>query len=129
MKSPLVILGCLIVIAAAWFYTPQAADTKWVKIKKPFVNVYKFLDPQSTILKQAKKGDYFELVYEGTSWYQVKIQDNVGWLEKRSAILVNSPNATIFSVPMETLVLFFFLLLGTFAGVSFFIYRQKSVDI
>jgi hypothetical protein len=106
-----------------------AADGRFVKIKKPFANVYEFLDPKSKILRQAKKGDHFELVYEGTSWYQVKIQDQVGWLERRAGSVVENPGLTVLSIPVGTFVLFILLLLGTFAGASMFIYRQKTAEL
>jgi hypothetical protein len=115
-------------LLGAFVKTPEAADTRFVKIKKPFVNIYEFLDPKSKIIKQAQKGDHFELVYEGTSWYQVKIQEKVGWLEKRAATVVNSPAPTVFSMPIGTFILFILLLLGTFVAVSFFIYRQKTSE-
>ena len=50
------------------------AETRYVEIKKPFASVYEYLDPKSQILVQATKKDHFELVYEGTSWYQVKVK-------------------------------------------------------
>ena len=52
------------------------AETRYVEIKKPFASVYEYLDPKSQILVQATKKDHFELVYEGTSWYQVKVKNN-----------------------------------------------------
>ncbi len=128
MRASVLLLGFIILIGAA-LKTSDAADTRFVKIKKPFVNVYEFLDPQSKIIRQAKKGDHFELVYEGTSWYQVKIQEKVGWLEKRAGTVVNTPTPTIMSLPVGTFILFVLLLLGTFAAVSFFIYRQKTAEL
>ena len=65
-------------------YAPSHAEaSKYVEIKSPFANIYEYLDPKSTIIQQAKKGDHYELVYEGTSWYQVKTREKVGWLEKK----------------------------------------------
>ena len=120
-----VTLVYLLVCAVASY----AGDARYVKIKKGFANVYEFLDPKSKIVKQVKKGDYLELVYEGTSWYQVKVKDQLGWCEKRAGSVVDNPGVTVFSIPIGTFVLFILLLLGTFAGASFFIYRQKTAEL
>lgn len=106
-----------------------AKTDAYVKVKKPLANVYEFLDPKSTIVKQAKKGDYFPLVYEGTSWYQVKIKEKVGWLEKRAGDVVDSPKFLFYSIPFGTFTVFIILLIATLTGVSFVIYRQKNAEL
>ena len=107
----------------------DAAETKYVEVEKPFANVYEYLDPRSNIIKQATKGEYFELVYEGTSWYQVKIKDKVGWLEKRAGQIVDSPKFFFYSMSFSTFALFILLLIATLVGVSFIIYRQKAAEL
>jgi hypothetical protein len=101
------------------------AAAKYVEVTGPFVNVYEYLDPKSTVLKQAKKGDHYELVYEGKAWYQIKIKDRVGWLEKKAGIIVDNPQY----LPVGTFLAFIILLLGTLAGVSVYIYKQKAVEV
>lgn len=109
-----------IAVVASWAY----AGSQFVKISKPFANVYEFLDPKSRILTQAKKGDHFELVYAGTSWYQVKVKEKVGWLERRAGDVVGSPTA----IPVGSVIVFVIVLVGTLAGVFFFVQRQRAAE-
>jgi hypothetical protein len=133
MQKTILLAGALLftavfVISPA-FSPASAVENRYVKIKKSFANVYEYLDPKSKIIKQAKRGDYFELIYEGTSWYQVKISDQVGWLERRSGNIVENPGITVLSIPVGTFIFFIMLLIGTFIGTSLFIYRQKAAEI
>lgn len=123
--SLLVLVGVMFLTVAPAF----AGMDGYVRVRSPFANIYEFLDPQSRIIQQAKKGDHFELVFEGESWYQVKVQEKVGWLDKQSGMVVSSPTVTFMAVPVGTLVLFAFLLLGTLAATFIFIYRQKTSDL
>jgi SH3-like domain-containing protein len=107
------------------FSSSHAAAARYVEIKNPFVNVYEFLDPKSNVITQAKKGDHFELVYEGKAWFQIKIKDKVGWLEKKAGIVVNNPQY----LPLGTFFIFVIMLLGTLVGVSMYIYKQKAVEV
>jgi hypothetical protein len=118
-----------VLIAGPIFSQASGVENRFVKIKKSFANVYEFLDPKSKIVKQAKRGDYFELVYEGTSWYQIKYAENVGWVERRAGNVVENPSITILSIPVGTFVFFIVLLIATFIGTSLFIYRQKSAEL
>jgi hypothetical protein len=106
-----------------------AAGSQYVEIKKPYACVYEYLDPKSKIILQASKNDHFELVYEGTSWYQIKVKDKVGWIEKNAGAVVNKPVATIFSIPLGTFFFSFLLLLAAISGVSILVYRQKTAEI
>ncbi len=105
------------------------AESRYVEIKKPFASVYEYLDPKSQILVQATKNDHFELVYEGTSWYQVKVKNKVGWVEKSAGIIVSNPGITVFSIPLGTLLFFLLLLVATITGASFLIYKQKTAEL
>lgn len=112
------------------FSTPvHAGDGGFVQIRRPFANIYEYLDPQSRILEQAKKNSYYELVYEGTSWYQIKVGGKVGWIEKRAGAVVDRRGVTVFSIPVGTFLLFLLLLIGTIGGASLLIYRQKTAEI
>lgn len=128
MRRFLLFAGCMFTLFVL-VRSANAAETKYVEIEKPFANIYEYLDPRSNIIKQATKGEYFELIYEGTSWYQVKIKDKVGWLEKRAGAIVDSPSFFFYSISFGTFALFLILLIGTLAGVSFFIYRQKTAEL
>ena len=123
LLSATLLLLCVSVI------TIHASATKYVKIRIPFANIYEYLDPQSRILQQASQNKYFELVYEGTSWYQVKVDDQVGWLEKSAGTIIDSPGITVFSIPLGTLIFFLLLLATTIIGASLLIYKQKTAEL
>jgi hypothetical protein len=114
-------LLCYLFLAAS---SPFAAS-QFVEIKQPLANIYEFLDPKSNIIVQAKKGDHYELVYAGTSWYQVKVQEKVGWLERRAGEVVSSAT----SVPIGSLVLLVVILLGTFGIVFVFVQKQRTAEL
>lgn len=129
MKNCLLIAACALVSLCIVARPAMAASNGFVEVKKPFVNIYEYLDPKSNIIKTANKGDLYELVYAGTSWYQVKVKDKVGWLERRSGDIVDAPKFLFYSIPFGTFALFVVLLIVTLAGVSFLIYRQKSAEL
>ena len=118
-----------IFIIVAGLTIVNANSPQYVEIKRPFASIYEYLDPTSNIVIQAQMNDHFELVYEGTSWYQVKVNDKVGWVEKSAGKVVDSPGATFFSVPLSTLFFFILLLVATIFGASFLIYKQKTVEL
>jgi hypothetical protein len=124
MKQSIVSLLCFFFLLVS-FSPSRAAAPKYVEIKNPFVNVYEFLDPKSNVITQAKRGDHFELVYEGKAWFQIKIKDKVGWLDKQAGVVVNNPQY----LPLGTFLVFVVLLLGTLVGVSMYIYKQKAVEV
>jgi hypothetical protein len=115
---------CLFVVRSVY-----AGEIKYVEIKKPFVNIYKYLDPKSTVIKQGKKGDFYELIYDGNAWFQIKVKDEVGWLDKQSGVVVNAPKFLFASLPFGTFALFLILLIGTIAAVSFVIYRHRNAEL
>ena len=120
------LIALFVFISFSCFVSPvQAAAEKYVEIQNSFVNVYEFLDPKSAVIKQAKKGDHYELVYEGKAWYQIKIKDKVGWLDKNAGIVVNNSQY----LPIGIFIVFIVLLLGTLSAVSVYIYKQKSVEV
>jgi hypothetical protein len=100
-----------------------------VEIKRPFANIYEYLDPKSNIIKQAKQGEMFELVYAGTSWYQVRIKDRVGWLERRAGEIIDTPPSRFLGIPVGVFALFLVLLVLTLLGVALVIYRQVNAEL
>jgi hypothetical protein len=123
MKKGLVFLMCSFMLVAI-VPRSHADGMKFVQISNSLVNIYEFLDPKSNIIRVAKKGDHFELVFEGTSWYQVKVSDKVGWLDKKYGVVVDNPNPSY----LGTFIIFTILLVGTLAGVSYYIYKQKTSE-
>jgi hypothetical protein len=99
------------------------AAQQYVEISEPFVNVYEFLDPKSTVLSMVKKNDRLELIYAGTTWYQVKIGTKQGWVERKAGHVVDGPS---FLSPAISIVLVLIVLAGTMYGVSFYMKKQKK---
>ncbi len=127
MKLQTIVIGAAMYILL-WIIAPYA-ESRYVEIKKSFAPVYEFLDPKSKIVIQAKKGEYYELIYEGTSWYQIKAKGKIGWLERGAGNVVKGQGITIFSIPVGTFLFFLLLLIATVAGASFLIYKQKTAEI
>jgi hypothetical protein len=108
------------------FARPVHANSgRFVKINISLANIYEFLDPKSNIIRIAKEGDRFEMVFEGTSWYQIKVQDKVGWLEKNAGTVVSGSAGSNAGTWIVIMVLF----LGTLSGAYFYIYKQKSAEV
>jgi hypothetical protein len=97
---------------------------QYVKIESPLANIYEFLDPKSKIIRTAKKDEHYPLVFEGTLWYQIKVQDKVGWLEKKSGTVVGESTTS----NAGTFIVIAILLIGTAAGVGYYIYKQKMSE-
>jgi hypothetical protein len=96
---------------------------QYVKVETSLANIYEFLDPKSKILRTAKEGERFEMVFEGTSWYQIKVQDRVGWLEKGAGSVVNTSSGS----NAGTVIVIVLLLGATLGGVFYYINKQKGV--
>ncbi|HEX2955805.1 MAG TPA: hypothetical protein VHO70_03175 [Chitinispirillaceae bacterium] len=102
----------------------SAEGNKWVEIKVGFANIYKQLDPESDIIKQAKKGDHLELVYDGTSWYQVKVGNATGWVERRSGDIVNRNTQS----PVAAIIIILLIIGGTTGGIVYFNKNKPQRD-
>lgn len=122
MRRFLVCIGCFLAVTA---FAAKIDAAQYVKVSGSFVNVYEQLDPKSNVIKQARKGEYLELVYEGTSWFQVKVKDKIGWMEKRTGDVVDKPGSV---VPI-VLAGFVVLLMATGGAVFFVISRHKTVEL
>ncbi len=108
---------------AVCFSPLKATATQYVQISDPFVNVYEKLDPKSSVLKMVKKGDRLELIYPGPIWYQVKVGDNIGWVERKAGSVVEGNG--IFSTVLS-IALILVALAAMVYGVSVFIKKQKT---
>lgn len=114
------LLACALLLGVAT--TAIHAETElFVKVTEPFANVYEYLNPKSSIIQQAKKGEYFKLVYEGTSWYQVACKGKTGWIEKSSGIVSKTKNTP----PWFSIIITVLLLGATMVIVFQYIKRQK----
>ncbi len=127
MKAYMLFVGCSLAILVCAF-SSFAKEAKFIRIRKSFANVYEKLDPKSTIIDVASKGEHLELVNEGTSWIQVKVNNKIGWVEKRAGVLVPSKPITVFSLPLGTFLFILILMGGTVAAAYYFIQKQKKVE-
>jgi hypothetical protein len=105
-------------------FSAEAAARQYVQITEPFVNVYERLDPKSSVILTAPKGKRFDLIYAGPLWYQVKVQDQIGWIERKAGRVVEGRNilSTVLSI-----TLLIALLAGTLYFVFSYIKKQKAV--
>jgi hypothetical protein len=103
----------------------QAGSGQFVKVESSLANIYEFLDPKSNIIRTAKEGDRFEMIFEGTSWYQIKVQDKVGWLEKKSGSVVSGSSGSNAGTWIAITILF----LGMLGGVYYYINKQKLAEV
>jgi hypothetical protein len=123
-QSSVFCIGVCAFLFLTFAHPLQAKASQFVKVENSLANIYEFLDPKSNIIRVAKKGDYFEMVFEGTSWYQIKVQDKVGWLEKKCGTVVDNPHTS----NAVTYIIITILLLGTLGGVYYYIYKQKAAE-
>jgi hypothetical protein len=98
----------------------EKLEPPYVKVIKPFSNVYVRLDPKSEIIRQAKKGETLELLRSGDSWYEVKVDGKVGYLQVKNGKPTKAPggNALVF-------LLYVVLLLGCAGAVVLYIKKQQ----
>jgi agmatine/peptidylarginine deiminase len=103
--------------------TSNAASQQYVQITESFINVYERLDPKSPVIVMAKKGDRFDLIYAGPIWYQVKVKDQIGWIERKAGRVIEGNN--VFSTILSIVVVCA-LLAGTLYFVLRVIKKQKT---
>lgn len=101
------------------------AKIQYVEVKKHLSNVYVTLnDPKSEIITQVKKGERIQLLRTslGGSWYEVKVEGKVGYMEARNGKVVNSPGEKSIM-----LLLFIVVLLAGVCGVVLWMKKQQIV--
>ena len=115
--------GIAMMLMAVCFSPFKATASQYVQISEPFVNVYQFLDPKSTVIKMVKKGDRLELIFAGTSWYNVKVGSESGWVERKAGYVVERADVT---TPVVSIILIVLVLAGTIYGASYYIKKNKT---
>jgi hypothetical protein len=101
-----------------------AHEGRFVLITEPFVNVYEVLDPQSPVVKLAKRGDRLELIDTGVSWFQVRVGDKTGWVERRAGTITGNRGPLAPLLPVAV-VLLLFVCTVSFVGLR--ITRQREI--
>jgi len=99
-----------------------AQAEQYLLVEEPLAKVYKELDPKSPLIKQVKKGTYLELVYDGETWHKVKVDGQIGWIEKRAGKIVDKQGG----LPVLSILLFILVAGGTIVGVLMYIQRNKT---
>jgi len=102
-----------------------AQAEQYLLVEEPLAKVYKELDPKSPLIKQVKKGTYLELVYDGETWHKVKVDGQIGWIEKRAGKIVDKKGG----LPLISILLFILVAGGTIVGVLMFIQKNKSPSL
>jgi hypothetical protein len=121
------LLGLAALLTGAFFSVFAADDdrVRYVEVRKQLVNVYVQLDPKSDIIRQARMGEYLELLSEGESWYKVKIEkDGVmrdGFMQARDGRVVANKGVSIIMILLYTV-----LLLGCAGGVVLYVRKTQS---
>jgi hypothetical protein len=122
MRS-ITVAGMAAVLSVLCFSPFKAMAVQYVQITEPFVNVYERLDPKSNVLETASKGKRFDLIYAGPLWYQVKVRDQIGWVERSAGRVIEGTD--VFSTVLS-IVLICAVLVGTIYTVALYIKKQKT---
>jgi hypothetical protein len=94
---------------------------KFLLVEEPLAKVYKELDPKSPLIKQVKKGEYLELIYDGESWHKVKVDGKIGWIERRDGKIVEKQGGT----HVASIIFLLLLAAGTLGGVFYYIQKNR----
>jgi hypothetical protein len=115
--------GIIAAVLLACFLPVKATAAQYVQITEPFINVYERLDPKSNVLTMAKKGDRLDLIYAGPLWYQVRVQDQIGWVERSAGRVTEGTNVVSILV---SIALILAIVGGTLYVVITYINKQKT---
>jgi len=107
------------VLCPAAFAANESEEVRYVRARRELQNVYERLDPRSDIIRQTRRGEYFELISAGESWFRIRIDGREGFLEAKNGKIVASQRAAYL-----TNLLVLIVLLGS--GVGIFIYVKKQ---
>jgi hypothetical protein len=115
-------LSCMIAFFTVLCVSSQVQAGSFLLVEEPLAKVYKELDPKSPIIKQVKKGEYLEIIYDGTSWHKVKVDGQEGWIERRAGKIVDKQGG----VPVGSILFLVLLAVGTLGVVFYFISKNRT---
>ena len=95
---------------------------KYLLVEEQLAKVYKDLDPKSPIIKQVKKGEYLDLIYDGTSWNKVVVDGQEGWIERRAGKIVERQGG----VPLAGIIFFLIVAGGAIGGSIYYIQKNRT---
>jgi len=118
------IFAVLTVFCVSSFAQSDTKEEKlgYLYITEPFANVYEKLDPMSALIRQAKKGEYLEVTYDGESWHKVKIDGKIGWVEKKAGKIVQTAGGA----PVGSIIFLLIIIAGTIGVVFYFVQKNKA---
>lgn len=117
-----VTISSLIALLTVLCVTSQIQAEGFVLVEEQLAKVYKDLDPKSPLIKQVKKGEYLELIYDGTSWNKVKVDGQEGWIERRAGKIVDKQGG----VPVFSILFFILVAAATFGAVFYYIQKNRT---
>ena len=116
-------LSCMMALFTVLCVSSQVhAANGYLLVEEPLAKVYKELDPKSPIIKQVKKGEYLELIYDGTSWNKVKVDGQEGWIERRAGKIVDKKGG----VPVGSVILLLLVAGGTLGAAFYYINKTRT---
>lgn len=114
-----IIVGIMLFLVAS---ITNAESKKYLLVEEQLAKVYKDLDPKSELIKQVKKGEYLELLYDGTSWHKVMVDGQVGWIERKAGKIVEKKGG----IPLLGIIGFLIVAGGTIGYSIYLIKKQKA---
>jgi len=117
-----VTISSLIALLTVLCVTSHVEAEGFVLVEEQLAKVYKDLDPKSPLIKQVKKGEYLELIYDGTSWNKVKVDGQEGWIERRAGKIVDKQGG----VPVFSILFFIIVAAATFGAVFYYIQKNRT---
>jgi hypothetical protein len=120
--STIVALFAVVYVASFAQAAEEEKRIGYLKVEESIAGVYEQLDPKSPLIRQAKKGEYLEIVYDGESWHKVKIDGKVGWIEKKAGKIVQNPGG----VPVGLITFLVLAAAATLGGVFYFLMKNRT---
>lgn len=90
--------------------------------------IYEKMDPQSTPLIRAYKGDAFEIVEARRTWLKVETTKGKGWLNRANCRTYASPKSELNSKPQKLFIFISVLIVALIAGIIIFVRQQNQED-
>ena len=118
-------LSCMMALFTVLCVSSQVHAAKYLLVEEPLAKVYKELDPKSPIIKQVKKGEYLELIYDGTSWNKVKVEGQEGWIERRAGKIVDKKGGA----PVGSIIFLVIVALGTLGAAFYYINKNRTPSL
>ncbi len=120
-----------ILLVAMTVQIVSAASYGYATISQPFSNVYRQLDPKSSVVKTARQGEQFELAAEpGDAWCKVNVgEGETGWIELAAVTISQKPAFMVLGMPGGPLIAIIVFLILAGGGIGFYIVRMSKQTV